>query len=189
MLRPLIVFATTLWIWSCACDRFVEAQQPLEIGNTPQLFADDHFIASRNNIRRIAHQATTLNDGKPIFTGGRFYGPVLHDQGKFKMWWRHHALSGYSYAEALDGLKFETQAEITGVKFAGDVNLAVEVDPSAPNSKAKFIARYDASGMAAGIAVSKDGIEWTPLNDGKPVTHRAADTYNQIKWDASARLY
>jgi len=48
----------------------VEAQQSLGIGDMPQLFADDYLVASRNNIRRIAHQASTFNEGKPIFTGG-----------------------------------------------------------------------------------------------------------------------
>ena len=27
---------------------------------------------------------------------------------------------------------------------------------------------------------SADGIAWTPYNDGRPVTKRAADTYNQV---------
>ena len=43
--------------------------------------------------------------------------------------------------------------------------------------------------MAAGIAVSSDGIRWNALNNGKRVTHRAADTYNQILWDPNARHY
>jgi len=189
MLKPLIVCLSSLWIWNGVGDSFVKAQQPLEIANVPQLFADDHLIDSRKNIRRVAHQSTTLNDGKPIFTEGRFYGTVLYDQGRFKMWWRHHDRSGYSYAESRDGLNFKTQSEITGINFAGDVNLAVEIDPRTPNSKAKFIAGYDAPGMAAGIAISADGVNCKPLNNGQRVTHRAADTYNQIKWDDSAKLY
>ncbi|MBC7852968.1 MAG: hypothetical protein IAF94_05995, partial [Pirellulaceae bacterium] len=44
-------------------------------------------------------------------------------------------------------------------------------------------------GMAAGIATSSDGIQWTPLNGGKPVTGRAADTYNQVLWDGDAKTY
>ncbi|NIP92724.1 MAG: hypothetical protein GWO24_04365, partial [Akkermansiaceae bacterium] len=34
-----------------------------------------------------------------------------------------------------------------------------------------------------------DGINWKPYNDGRPVTHRAADTYNQIIWDEDAQVY
>ena len=43
--------------------------------------------------------------------------------------------------------------------------------------------------MAAGIVYSEDGIHWRPLNDGKPVTFRAADCHNQILWDPIAKTY
>ena len=39
------------------------------------------------------------------------------------------------------------------------------------------------------LGYSADGIHWNAYNDGKPVTHRAADTYNQIVWDAEAKVY
>ena len=87
----------------------VGEEDGIRIGNAPQLFVDDYLIASIENLQRVDHQAVKLNGGKPIFTGGRFYGTVLHDQGKFKMWWRHDDLSGYSYAESNDGIKFETK--------------------------------------------------------------------------------
>ena len=165
------------------------AEDAIRIGNTPQLFVDDYLIASMETLRRVDHQAMKLNGGEPIFTGGKFYGTVLHDQGKFKMWWRHDDLSGYSYAESYDGIKFETKAKISGIPYAGDVNLAVEVDPNSPSKASRYVAGYDAPGMAAGIAVSSDGVRWIALNDGKRVTHRAADTYNQILWDPKARHY
>lgn len=167
----------------------VGEEDGIRIGNAPQLFVDDYLIASIENLQRVDHQAVKLNGGKPIFTGGRFYGTVLHDQGKFKMWWRHDDLSGYSYAESNDGIKFETKEKISGIRYAGDVNLAVEVDPNSPTTASRYIAGYDAPGMAAGIAVSSDGIRWNALNNGKRVTHRAADTYNQILWDPNARHY
>jgi hypothetical protein len=43
--------------------------------------------------------------------------------------------------------------------------------------------------MRAALAHSGDGIHWTPYNDGNPVTHRAADTYNQIIWDDEVKTY
>lgn len=167
----------------------VHGKEPLTIGNDPQVFADDYLIEESRHLIRVSHQASKLNDGKPIFTTGRFYGTVLHDEGKFKMWWRHLDFTGYSYAESDDGIKFQTKAKVTGINYAGDVNLAVEIDLNASDSSKKFIAGYDAPGMAAGIAVSGDGINWKPLNDGKPVTHRAADTYNQVIWDNTAGHY
>ena len=39
------------------------------------------------------------------------------------------------------------------------------------------------------LGYSADGIHWNAYNDGKPVTHRAADTYIQIVWDAEAKVY
>ncbi len=167
----------------------VAEEDAIRIGNDPQLFVDDYLVASMENLQRVDQQAEKLNGGKPIFTGGKFYGTVLHDQGKFKMWWRHIDLSGYSYAESIDGINFETKAKISGIRYAGDVNLAVEIDPNSPTAASRYIAGFDAPGMAAGIAVSSDGINWTALNDGKRVTHRAADTYNQILWDPNARHY
>ncbi len=53
----------------------------------------------------------------------------------------------------------------------------------------RFKAAYDAPGTMAGIAHSADGVHWTPYNDGNPVTHRAADTLNQILWDEEAQTY
>ena len=183
--RLLVVSLCVAWVISTS----VAADEPLEIGTSPQLFADDFLIESSRHLRRVAHQAVKANDGEPIFTSGRLYGTVLYDDGKFKMWWRHQNQSGYSYAESADGVSFETKAELSGINFAGDYTLAVEIDENAPDDSAKFIAGYDAPGMAAGIAKSTDGINWTPLNDGKPVTHRAADTYNQVLWDKAAGNY
>jgi len=36
---------------------------------------------------------------------------------------------------------------------------------------------------------SPDGIHWTPYNNGKPVTGRASDSYNQVLWDEGAKTY
>ena len=42
---------------------------------------------------------------------------------------------------------------------------------------------------AAVLGYSAEGIHWNAYNDGKPVTHRAADSYNQVVWDAEAKVY
>ena len=179
------------------CLVLVFAAQPLpsaeppklvDIGLRRQLLVDDFAIAERRGITREQGVVTKANGGKPIFDA-RFYGTVLHDEGRFKLWFRKPEQQGYGYAESLDGLKFEKKAALTGINFAGDVNLAVEVDRNASDPSRRFLGGYDAPGMAAGIAVSPDGIRWTPLNDGKPVTFRAADCHNQFLWDPMAKLY
>ena len=59
----------------------VAEEDAIRIGNDPQLFVDDYLVASIESLQRIDHQAVKLNGGKTIFTGGKFYGTVLHDQG------------------------------------------------------------------------------------------------------------
>ncbi len=42
---------------------------------------------------------------------------------------------------------------------------------------------------SAALSHSPDGFHWTYYNNGRPVTGRACDTYNQIIWDGEARVY
>jgi len=160
----------------------------VDIGTRRQLLVDDYVISETKGIKRELGVVTKENDGKPIFDA-RFYGTVLHDEGRFKMWYRKPGREGYGYAESRDGLSFRKKSDLSGINFAGDFNLAVEIDANATDPGRRFIGGYDAPGMAAGVAVSANGIQWTPLNDGKPVTFRAADCHNQIIWDPIAKVY
>ena len=162
---------------------------PLSVGLRKQLFVDDFVVAEKHQVTRELGQVTKANNGKPIFTEGWFYGTVLHDESRFKLWFRKPGTTGFGYAESPDGLAFTKHADVEGINFAGDYTLAVEIDAAESDSQHRFKAGYDAPGMAAGIAHSADGIRWTPYNDGQPVTKRAADTYNQILWDPEAQTY
>ncbi len=162
---------------------------PLSVGLRKQLFVDDFIVAEKHQVMRELGHVTKANDGKPIFTDGWFYGTVLHDEGRFKLWFRKPGTTGFGYAESTDGLVFTRHADLEGINFAGDYTLAVEIDSAETDEQHRFKAGYDAPGMAAGIAHSADGIRWTPYNDGKPVTQRAADTYNQILRDPEAHMY
>lgn len=161
----------------------------VDVGLRKQLVVDDFVVAKMTGVRRELGVAVKANAGRPIFTDGRFYGTVLHDEGKFKMWHRKHDNSGYAYAESADGITFSPRAAVRGIHFAGDVNLAVEIDPHDTDPLRRFKAGYDAPGMAAGLAYSADGISWTPYNEGRPVTYRAADCHNQVVWDELAQTY
>jgi hypothetical protein len=162
---------------------------PVPVGLDKQLFVDDWIVAEKSGVTRKLGRVTKANGGRPIFTDGWFYGTVLHDEGRFKLWYRKPGSQGFGYAESADGLAFTKRADVTGINFAGDYTLAVEIDPHATDAGRRFLAGYDAPGMAAGIATSADGRSWTPLNNGQPVTHRAADTYNQVLWDPLAKTY
>lgn len=166
----------------------VFAAEPLIVGSRPQLFVDDRLIEEQTGLERFPVPVVKANDGKPFLSDGRLYGTVLHDGAKFRFWCRKPD-TGYFYSESADGIHFQRIGDVTGIPFAGDYTLAVEFDRPALDGSRRFIGGYDAPGMAAGIATSTDGLHWTPLNDGKPVTHRAADTYNQILWDSTANTY
>src|SRR5687768_2047230 len=100
------------------------------VGVRKQLLVDDRVIAEKTGVTRELGRPTKANGGKPIFTDGWFYGTVLHDEGKFKLWFRKPGTNGFGYAESKDGLAFEKKADLKGINFAGDYTLAVELDPN-----------------------------------------------------------
>ena len=168
----------------------IRAEQPvLRIGVHKQLLVDDHIVSSKRGVQRRIGKVTKASGGKPIFRDGWFYGTVLHDEGRFKLWFRRPENKGYGYAESEDGMRFDAKATLTGIDFAGDINLAVERNRPDADQQRRFIAGFDAPGMAAGLAHSADGIHWRMDNDGKPVTFRAADCHNQVLWDHLAETY
>ena len=183
-LRFALIAAGSLFAYAQAED----GTETVDIGTRRQLLVDDYAIASKQAVVREQGVVTKQNGGRPIFDA-RFYGTVLHDDGRFKLWFRKPGNEGYGYAESNDGLHFTKRADVTGINFAGDFNLAVEIDSHATDPGRRFVGGYDAPGMAAGIAVSADGIRWTPLNNGKPVTFRAADCHNQFLWDPIAGVW
>lgn len=162
--------------------------ETLKFGSRPQLLVDDRLIDRQSDLVRLPVLPVKADQGRPIVENARLYGTVLHDGIRFRLWARNPD-QGYHYAESGDGLHFQRIGEITGIPFAGDYTLAVEFDRPALDGSRRLMASFDAPGMAAGIATSQDGLRWSPLNNGQPVTARAADTYNQILWDPTARTY
>jgi hypothetical protein len=162
---------------------------PVPVGIQKQLLVDDYVVAETRNVERVLGRVEKVNDGEPIFKDGWFYGTVLHDQDRFKLWFRKFNSGGYGYAESMDGINFSKKANLTGINFAGDINLAIELNRPDAEASHRYLGGYDAPGMAAGIAYSKDGIKWRSLNDGKPVTFRAADCHNQVLWDPIAKTF
>lgn len=177
------------WLTDGSDSRGHKITSNIDIGRQKQLLVDDYLIAEKSGVTRVLGNVTKANGGQPIFTEGWFYGTVLYHDERFKMWFRKPGTAGYGYAESQDGLRFEKRSDVTGIPFAGDYTLAVEFDRHETDSAHRFKSSFDAPGMAAGIAHSADGIQWTTYNEGKPVTGRAADTYNQILWDEKGQTY
>ena len=98
------------------------------VGTQKQLFVDNYVIAESQNVERVLGRVEKVNEGQPIFTDGWFYGTVLHSDDQFKLWFRKFNGKGYGYAESVDGIHFTKKADLTGINFAGDVNLAVELN-------------------------------------------------------------
>ncbi len=95
------------------------------------------------------------------------------------------------YSESDDGLHFQFVALLEGLTSSGDTNLVVTDDLHETDPAHRYKIGYDAEGKvhAAALAHSADGIHWTPYNDEKPVTYRAADFPNQVYWDPEKETY
>lgn len=161
------------------------ADSAIEVGNRKQLFVDDYVISAMTGLSRDLGKPVKLNGGKPVFDGW-FYGTVLHDEGKFKLWYRGNP---YGYAESKDGIHFRRIAKLVGLDTARGDSATFYIDPHEKNPAHRYKACYAHSTIRAALSYSADGIHWKPYNNGKPVTGRAADTTNHITWDEDAKVY
>ncbi len=158
----------------------------VEVGTRKQLLVDDYLIDRMVHVDRVLGTVEKVSRGNPIFDGS-FYGTVLHDEGKFKLWYRGHP---YGYAESKDGVRFRKVADLTGMTRKSPAEGATFfVDPHETDPAHRYKACYAHKTVRAALAYSADGIHWKDYNEGKPVTHRAADTYNQVMWDEGAGVY
>ncbi len=211
LLRWLSLFSGA-WSLASISPLLGQLEDGLRIGLQKQLLVDDHVIDSHTNLRRTLGRVVKARDGSPLLIPDRpweepeafgYYGSVLHDQGRFRMWYRADIREGsrmLAYAESVDGLDW-IKPKLGIVEFEGskDNNLlarylgysftcfrdARETDPA---HRYKACYGHDRKARAA-LAHSRDGIHWIPYNSGEPVVARAADTYNQVLWDEAAGLY
>ena len=122
-----------------------------------------------------------------------YYITVLKNEkrGVFQMWymaWRH---AGVGYAESEDGVHWKKPL----VGKGGSSNIvhhsqgfSCSIDPTLPwGHPEKYrgaadlgVDGYGGARSCVGLCYSSDGIHWRDYNEGRPVSHRAADTHNQI---------
>ena len=187
------------------------------IGLRKQLLVDDYVIAGKTNVTRELGQVTKANGGKPVLVADQpwenantmLIGSVIHDEGKFRMFYKANyggsepgdppGMPGLlvAYAESTDGVRW-TKPKLGIRTFQGnkDNNLITPMgmtcllDPHETDPQHRYKAAYTHSPkIMACLAHSPDGLHWAPYNKGEPVTHRAADTINQILWDEDAKAY
>src|SRR6185503_11230061 len=143
-------------------------------------------VAEKSNVERVLGSVTKASDGRPILTDRWFYGTVLFEGGRFRMWFTKPGQVGFAYSESRDGLIFSEPVDVTGLRGA---TYSVTIDDHETDPQHRYKAAFDADNNGAGLAYSGDGIHWNLYNNGKPVTGRAPDTYNQILWDEAAKTY
>jgi hypothetical protein len=171
-------------------------------------------VSKTNGGRPISFWRTGADGQRLRMPVWQLFHSVYYDEARrvFRLWCRglpghfagtgdaHHADGSpdwskvrYVYCESVDGVDFEFKAELEGLYSNGDYNLVITLDENEPDPVHRYRMGYDGArpGIPNGacLAHSADGIHWTPYNDGKPVTGRAADFSNQIFWDPDVRLY
>ena len=159
------------------------------VGRRKQLLVDDYVIAEKSNVKRQLGKVTKVSKGRPVIEGVNIL-TVLYDQGKFKTW---YIGDPYWYAESKDGVHFKKVAKLKGFDLGG-CGATFYVDPHEKDPAHRYKACHPSGkkgrhNMAAALSYSADGIHWKQYNNGNPVTHRAADTINQILWDEDAKVY
>ena len=132
---------------------------------------------------------------------GRRLSVVWNDkQQKFQMLYRASGEGLTAYAESRDGIDWtkplvSDDGESNLISYRGKnrgtfYEAAFMIDPTIPwGHPEKYKAAFNPGNVMCAIAHSADGIHWNGYNEGKSVTGRAADTFNQILWDPIAKRY
>jgi len=137
-------------------------------------------------------------DGSRVALDFGYYLTVLRNEkaGKFQMWYMAWRLAGVGYAESKDGIKWTKPLVGKGGKdniVHLSQGFSCSIDGGVPWGHAeKYKAAFDSNTdrvCQPVLAHSSDGIRWTHYNNGRAVSHRAADTHNQILWDPIAQHY
>jgi hypothetical protein len=118
------------------------------------LFLDDHDIVASHNIRRVLNRAVKRGENPVIAAeypweagGVYFYGTVLHDQRRFRMWYQGigpmYREQHTCYAESLDGVHFSKI--MTADHPYGDSPVSNIVMGGTPNTCGPSIVRDDSA--------------------------------------------
>jgi hypothetical protein len=137
-------------------------------------------------------------DGSRVALDFGFYTTVLWNERdeKFQMWYMPWRMAGVGYAESKDGVHWTRPLVGEGGKnniVHLSQSFSCSIDPTLPwGHPEKYKAAFDSNQdrvCQTCLAYSSDGIHWSDYNNGKPVTHRAADCFDQILWDPIMMKY
>jgi hypothetical protein len=191
----------------------IKSAETIRIGLQKQLLIDDYVIAQKQNITRGLGVVKKIGvvcepslesdffpgfkkpDGSPVALAFGYYTSVVRNDkdDKFQMWYAGEY--GVGYAESKDGIHWNKpmvgkQGKSNIVR--SDLGFSCSLDPSLPwghPEKYKGAGDIKEKDARIGISYSADGIHWSEYNRGRAVSHRAADTHNQLLWDPIAQSY
>ena len=183
------------------------------VGLQKQLLVDDYVIAEKQNITRVLGKPKKLgivlkptldtefhpkwgkpNGSKVAMDFGFYLSAGYNDKArKFQMWYMAYRNSGVGYAESKNGVTW-TKPKVGEGRKSNIVHpsqgFSCTLDPTLPwGHPEKYKAAYDPGNVKCAIGYSADGVDWKAYNNGGSITHRAADTHNQLLWDPIAKRY
>jgi hypothetical protein len=197
----------------CMVGLTASAAEPLQIGSRRELFVDGYLVDRLMNARQVLHapqpRETVLRLGEPwegVYSG---YFTVLHDGGKFRMYYRGMPEARHDfdtevtcYAESRDGIQWTKPAlrlfEVRG-RMDNNVILArhrachnfspfLDTNPDVKESERfKALGGTGKPGLVA--LVSPDGIHWRDLQADPVITEGAFDSQNVSFWSESEQRY
>ena len=197
--RTWLLFAcVSAWLITVAAVLAADRSQPALVVQSDEpailLGIDDHLLPLKRNLclylskpkvrKEPVLTPSRDNPKAPDFIGTHFYGTVLHDEGKFRMWYYGlHFGSDPSdlhpgpvcYAESSDGIQWIKpnlgQVDIKGSRDNNAIQLPddmtwfpgviKEEDDPDPQRRYKMVYDTQAQSMAFRTATSPDGIHWT----------------------------
>ncbi len=143
-----------------------------------QLLIDETLFQSTNGLRRSL-APMLKNVGGPLIKDERFYGSAIALGNMVRL----YLLGGRIY-DSSDGLNFKRAEDLKGLTLdPAEPSVTVTQFTQLGEIKPIYLAAYPDVTIKANIGFSNDGVHFFPLNGGKPVTGRAADTFNQLMFD------
>lgn len=187
---------------------------PIQVGSDRQLFLDDLWFDSQDNVRLEMHppvvQDVVLRADQPWENGGINLPNVVMDGDRYRMWYRSDAgdpnndSAAFScYAESDDGIHW-TKPDLGIVEFQGSkhnniyyptegfqaINPSVILDEGAPPSERyKMIIQFRGSEKAILGYTSPDGIAWQQVSTNPLHTEGPFDSHNILIRDDERQLY
>jgi hypothetical protein len=195
-LAPLFLVGSLLPVHGAEPAFYMPESDLTVAGPVVLLAIDDHSLRDRENLVLTLNQPTVRwepvltpeqgNPNAPDSMASHFYGTVLHDQGKYRMWYYAVSLRAkpydlkqgpVCYAESSDGIHWNKpslgQVEINGSTANNAIKLpdestqcaAVILDKGDPDRPYKMLYTTLTNTWVFRPATSLDGIHWTAAED------------------------